>query len=64
MAFYPASIGSAEKPAPTGVFKVKGVAHNPTYHYDPRFGFKGGRPSTSLRFDRGRRIQSASSGSI
>jgi lipoprotein-anchoring transpeptidase ErfK/SrfK len=39
--FYPASIGSAEKPAPSGEFKVKGVAHNPTYHYDPRFGFKG-----------------------
>jgi len=41
VAFYPASIGSAEKPAPSGQFKVKGVAHNPTYHYDPRFGFKG-----------------------
>ena len=41
LAFYPASIGSAEKPAPSGEFKVKGVAHNPTYHYDPRFGFKG-----------------------
>jgi peptidoglycan hydrolase-like protein with peptidoglycan-binding domain len=41
IAFYPASIGSAEKPAPSGEFKVKGVAHNPTYHYDPRFGFKG-----------------------
>jgi lipoprotein-anchoring transpeptidase ErfK/SrfK len=39
--FYPASIGSAAKPAPSGEFKVKGVAHNPTYHYDPRFGFKG-----------------------
>jgi lipoprotein-anchoring transpeptidase ErfK/SrfK len=39
--FYPASIGSAEKPAPSGEFKVKGVAHNPTYHYDPRFAFKG-----------------------
>jgi lipoprotein-anchoring transpeptidase ErfK/SrfK len=39
--FYPASIGSAEKPAPSGQFKVKGVAHHPTYHYDPRFGFKG-----------------------
>jgi lipoprotein-anchoring transpeptidase ErfK/SrfK len=39
--FYPASIGSAEKPAPSGQFKVKSVAHNPTYHYDPRFGFKG-----------------------
>jgi lipoprotein-anchoring transpeptidase ErfK/SrfK len=41
VAFYPASIGSTEKPAPSGVFKVKSVAHNPTYHYDPRFGFKG-----------------------
>jgi lipoprotein-anchoring transpeptidase ErfK/SrfK len=41
VAFYPASIGSTEKPAPSGEFKVKGVAHNPTYHYDPRFGFKG-----------------------
>lgn len=41
VAFYPASIGSADKPAPSGQFKVKGVAHNPTYHYDPRFGFKG-----------------------
>jgi lipoprotein-anchoring transpeptidase ErfK/SrfK len=41
VAFYPASIGSAEKPAPSGEFKVKGVAHNPPYHYDPRFGFKG-----------------------
>jgi lipoprotein-anchoring transpeptidase ErfK/SrfK len=41
VAFYPASIGSAEKPAPSGEFKVKGIAHNPTYHYDPRFGFKG-----------------------
>jgi lipoprotein-anchoring transpeptidase ErfK/SrfK len=41
VAFYPASIGSTEKPAPSGVFKVTSVAHNPTYHYDPRFGFKG-----------------------
>jgi lipoprotein-anchoring transpeptidase ErfK/SrfK len=41
VAFYPASIGSAEKPAPSGEFKVKAVAHNPTYHYDPRFAFQG-----------------------
>jgi lipoprotein-anchoring transpeptidase ErfK/SrfK len=41
VAFYPASIGSAAKPAPSGEFRVKSVAHNPTYHYDPRFGFKG-----------------------
>lgn len=48
MAFYPASIGSAEKPAPSGEFKVKGVAHNPTYHYDPRFGFKGVKANHKL----------------
>jgi lipoprotein-anchoring transpeptidase ErfK/SrfK len=41
VAFYPASIGSEEKPAPGGEFKVRGVAHDPTYHYDPRFAFKG-----------------------
>jgi lipoprotein-anchoring transpeptidase ErfK/SrfK len=48
VAFYPASIGSAEKPAPSGEFKVKGVAHNPTYHYDPRFGFKGVKAQRKL----------------
>lgn len=41
VAFDPASIGSTEKPAPTGRFKVKGVTRNPSYHYDPKFHFKG-----------------------
>ena len=41
VAFYPASIGSADKPAPSGEFKVKAVERNPVYHYDPRFAFKG-----------------------
>jgi lipoprotein-anchoring transpeptidase ErfK/SrfK len=41
LAFYPASIGSREKPAPSGVFKVKYVAYNPVYHYNPKFAFKG-----------------------
>ena len=41
VAFYPASIGSTDKPAPTGKFKVNRVQHNPTYHYDPKFHFKG-----------------------
>jgi lipoprotein-anchoring transpeptidase ErfK/SrfK len=40
LAFYPASIGSEEKPAPSGVFKVRRVDWNPDYHYDPRFGWK------------------------
>ena len=41
IAFYPASIGSQEKPAPSGKFKVRRVSRNPTYHYDPKFHFKG-----------------------
>lgn len=34
IASYPATIGSADKPAPTGVFAVNAVAFNPTYHFD------------------------------
>ena len=35
VAVYPATVGSAERPSPSGEFKVAGVAENPTYHYDP-----------------------------
>jgi len=41
IAVYPASIGSEEKPAPSGTHKVKGIARNPTYTYDPKYAFKG-----------------------
>jgi lipoprotein-anchoring transpeptidase ErfK/SrfK len=41
LAFYPATIGSEEKPAPSGAFKVRGVAWNPDYIYDPKFAWKG-----------------------
>jgi lipoprotein-anchoring transpeptidase ErfK/SrfK len=40
VAFYPASIGSAEKPAPSGTFKVRTIARDPIYRYDPKFAFK------------------------
>lgn len=40
LGFYPATIGSDEKPAPSGTFKVQRVAWNPDYHYDPKFGWK------------------------
>jgi lipoprotein-anchoring transpeptidase ErfK/SrfK len=40
LGFYPATIGSDEKPAPTGTYKVRRVAWNPDYHYDPKFGWK------------------------
>ena len=38
---FPATIGSTEKPAPSGSFRVIKVAENPTYRYNPAYGFKG-----------------------
>jgi len=36
LAFYPATIGSEEHPAPDGVLKVTGVSKAPTYTFDPK----------------------------
>ena len=41
LAIYPASIGSDEKPAPSGNFEIRRVSHNPDYTYNPAYGFKG-----------------------
>ncbi|MDB5458864.1 MAG: hypothetical protein JWO72_605, partial [Caulobacteraceae bacterium] len=35
-AVYPASVGSTERPAPSGSFKVTAVAPRPAYYYDPK----------------------------
>ncbi len=48
VALYPASVGSREKPAPSGTYSVRRVVENPTYHYDPRFQFKGVRTQRRL----------------
>jgi lipoprotein-anchoring transpeptidase ErfK/SrfK len=40
IAIFPASIGSAEKPAPSGSHKVQAVSPNPVYKYDPKFAWK------------------------
>jgi lipoprotein-anchoring transpeptidase ErfK/SrfK len=39
--FYPASVGSEERPAPSGTLPIRSVAENPTYHYSPKLNFKG-----------------------
>jgi lipoprotein-anchoring transpeptidase ErfK/SrfK len=36
LAFYPAAIGSDDMPAPSGTWKVKAVAHDPTFTFDPK----------------------------
>ncbi len=51
--FYPATMGSQEKPAPSGVFKVIGVAWNPEYHYDPQFAWKGVKTKRKLTVRQG-----------
>lgn len=39
--FYPATVGSEEKPSPTGSLKVTEIDRNPTYRYNPKYHFKG-----------------------
>ncbi|MFC0242808.1 L,D-transpeptidase family protein [Rhodopseudomonas telluris] len=41
IAFYPATVGSEEKPSPSGTLKVTEVSPNPTYGYNPDYKFKG-----------------------
>ena len=41
IAFYPATVGSEEKPSPTGTLKVTSINHDPTYHYNPKYHFNG-----------------------
>jgi lipoprotein-anchoring transpeptidase ErfK/SrfK len=40
IAVYPASIGSTEKPAPSGTLKVTSITRNPIYKYNPEYKFK------------------------
>ncbi|MGY2908976.1 lipoprotein-anchoring transpeptidase ErfK/SrfK [Bradyrhizobium sp. URHC0002] len=41
--FYPTTVGSEEKPSPSGTLKVTEVSRNPTYRYNPDYHFKGVR---------------------
>ena len=36
VAYYPATVGSTERPAPSGMYKVVAVAPHPVYFYDPK----------------------------
>lgn len=39
--FYPATVGSEEKPSPSGTLKVTEIDQNPIYRYNPKYHFKG-----------------------
>ena len=40
IAFFPASVGSEEKPTPSGTLKVTSVNSDPSFHYNPNYRFK------------------------
>jgi lipoprotein-anchoring transpeptidase ErfK/SrfK len=41
VAFFPATVGSEEKPTPNGILKVVSADANPNYRYNPDYKFKG-----------------------
>jgi lipoprotein-anchoring transpeptidase ErfK/SrfK len=41
IAFFPATVGSEEKPTPSGTLKVTSIDANPHYRYNPDYKFKG-----------------------
>jgi lipoprotein-anchoring transpeptidase ErfK/SrfK len=40
VAYYPATVGSEEKPSPSGTLKVKAIQPNPNYRYNPKYRFR------------------------
>lgn len=38
--FYPATVGSDDKPSPSGTWKITAISHNPIYRYNPDYHFK------------------------
>jgi lipoprotein-anchoring transpeptidase ErfK/SrfK len=53
MAFYPATVGSEEKPTPSGTLKVVSIKPNPVYRYDPKYQFKGVESATPFTIEGG-----------
>ncbi len=49
----PATIGSRELPSPTGSYRVKGIAFNPIYYYDPDKNFVQGDLHQKLKLPPG-----------
>jgi lipoprotein-anchoring transpeptidase ErfK/SrfK len=40
IAFFPASVGSEDKPSPSGTLKVTAISSDPTFHYNPKYQFR------------------------
>jgi lipoprotein-anchoring transpeptidase ErfK/SrfK len=53
LAYFPATVGSEEKPTPTGSLKVVSIDANPTYRYNPAYRFKGVRSKSAFTINPG-----------
>jgi lipoprotein-anchoring transpeptidase ErfK/SrfK len=51
--FFPVSLGSDDRPAPSGTLKITRVVHNPAYTYDPKFNFPGVNTDKRLKIAAG-----------
>ena len=62
-AFFPATVGSDEKPSPKGILKVISIDANPYYRYNPDYRFKGVKSKRAFKIKPGPKIPSDRSGS-
>jgi lipoprotein-anchoring transpeptidase ErfK/SrfK len=53
VAFFPATVGSKEKPTPSGTLKVVSVDANPNYRYNPDYKFRGVRSKKAFNIKPG-----------
>jgi lipoprotein-anchoring transpeptidase ErfK/SrfK len=53
VAFFPATVGSDEKPSPSGVVKVISIDANPYYRYNPDYKFKGVKSKRAFKIKPG-----------
>jgi lipoprotein-anchoring transpeptidase ErfK/SrfK len=53
LAFYPATVGSTEKPTPSGTLTVDEIDPNPNYRYNPDYKFKGVKSKTPFTIEPG-----------
>ena len=53
IAYFPATVGSEEKPSPTGVLKVISIDANPYYRYNPDYKFKGVKSKRAFKIKPG-----------
>jgi lipoprotein-anchoring transpeptidase ErfK/SrfK len=51
--FFPATVGSKEKPTPSGTLKITSIDANPYYGYNPEYKFKGVRSKQAFTINPG-----------